>query len=316
MEKDICGRGKDDFLVLGSLNMDMVTRTLRFPSPGETIKGISFKIFPGGKGANQAVALARLGARVKMLGALGDDMLGSMYLNTLRNECIDTEGIKIFETMSTGTASIEVSQTGENRIIIVPGANGLIEDSHIARIGELSGSIKMLLLQLEIPLEATLQAARTVASLGIPILLDPAPAQDLPAELYSLVDIITPNETEAALLTGEDTGSETGIRHAIKTLHSKGVKIVIIKVGAKGAWVSDAQAIRHVPSFAVNVIDTVAAGDSFNAGLAFALGRGCKLIDAVRFANATGALSTTKEGAQSAMPSLIEVERFLNRQAG
>ena len=145
MEKDICGRGKDDFLVLGSLNMDMVTRTLRFPSPGETIKGISFKIFPGGKGANQAVAMARLGARVKMLGALGDDMLGSMYLNTLRNECIDTEGIKIFETMSTGTASIEVSQTGENRIIIVPGANGLIEDSHIARIGELSGSIKMLL---------------------------------------------------------------------------------------------------------------------------------------------------------------------------
>lgn len=315
MGNNISKLNKNLFLVLGSLNMDMVTRTHRFPSTGETIKGISFKIFPGGKGANQAVALARLGAQVKMLGALGNDVLGSMYLNTLRNEAIDIEDIKILENISTGTASIEVSQAGENRIIIVPGANDLIKDDLIARIQDLSNSVKMLLLQLEIPLAATLKAARVAAAKGIPTMLDPAPAQDLPLELYKVIDIITPNETEAELLTGEDTKSKSGIRRAIKTLHEKGVKIVIIKVGAKGAWVSDARSITHVPSYAVDAIDTVAAGDSFNAGLAFALGQGRNLIEAVNFANATGALSTTKEGAQSAMPSLLEVENFLNRQA-
>jgi ribokinase len=309
------GFDKKYFAVLGSLNMDMVTRTLRFPSSGETIKGLSFKIFPGGKGANQAVALARLGAQVKMLGALGDDLLGSMYLKTLKAEKIDIQDIKILENQSTGTASIEVSQTGENRIIIVPGANDFIEDALIARIQDLSESINMLLLQLEIPLVATLKAVKVATSLGIPTLLDPAPAQDLPAELYKIIDIITPNETEAGLLTGKDTKSETGIKQAIKNLHSKGVKTVIIKVGAKGAWVSDSRSITHVPSFTVDAIDTVAAGDSFNAGLAFALGRGNTLIQAVRFANATGALSTTKEGAQSAMPSFSEVERFLKQYA-
>ncbi len=315
MENSVSGCEKGCFLVLGSLNMDMVTRTLRFPSPGETVKGLSFKISPGGKGANQAVALARLGAQVKLLGALGDDVLGSMYLKTLKDESIDTQDIKILKNISTGTASIEVSGTGENRIIIVPGANDGIDDSLIAKIREFSDSIKMLLLQLEIPLEATLKVTRTAASLGIPIVLDPAPAQALPAELYALIDIITPNETEAEILTGESTRSEEGIRRAIGTLHLKGAKIVIIKVGAKGAWVSDARSVTHVTAFSVDVMDTVAAGDSFNAGLAFALGNNRNLIEAVRFANATGALSTTKEGAQSAMPTFSEVERFLKSQA-
>jgi ribokinase len=314
MGTDLSEQHRNCFLVLGSLNMDMVTRTSRFPASGETVKGISFKIFPGGKGANQAVALARLGAQVKMLGALGDDVLGSMYLKTLHEENIDTEDIRVLSHRSTGTASIEVSQSGENRIIIVPGANDSIDQSLILRIRELSDSVTMLLLQLEIPLEATIEASRTAASLGIPVLLDPAPAQELPAELYGMIDIITPNETEAEILTGENTGSEAGIKRAIGVLHRKGAKTVIIKVGAKGAWVSDTLSVTHVPAFSVDTVDTVAAGDSFNAGLAFALGNNYNLIQAVRFASATGALSTMKEGAQSAMPSISEVERFLKNQ--
>jgi ribokinase len=314
MDYKSLGPEKKHFAVLGSLNMDMVTRTPRFPSLGETIKGFSFKVFPGGKGANQAVALARLGAPVKMLGALGDDVLGSMYLETLKNENVDIKDVRILANQSTGTASIEVSQAGDNRIIIVPGANDLIDNSLVSRLRELSGSIKMLLLQLEIPLEATVKAAEMASSLGIPVMLDPAPAQALPPELYSLIDIITPNETEAEILTGEETKTEKGLRSAIGILHSRGVKIVVIKVGARGAWISDGRSAIHVPPFPVAAIDTVAAGDSFNAGLAFALGRNQGLVESARFANAAGALSTTKEGAQSAMPSLREVERFLKQR--
>jgi len=301
------------YCVVGSLNMDMVTRVDRFPAPGETVRGQSFTIFPGGKGANQAVALAKLGARVDLVGALGDDVLGRRYREVLAELQIGARGVAEIRDISTGTASIEVTASGENHIIIVAGANDAVTTAYIESQRGLITACDYLLLQLEIPQDALTLAASIASASGIPVILDPAPARDLSAELYSRVSIITPNETEARLLTGEDTGSDAGIHRAGQILLSRGVGRVIIKAGSRGAFVAEPGAFTHVPGFAVKVVDTVAAGDSFNAGLAVALGDGATLLEAVRFANATGALSTTREGAQSAMPSAAEVRALLAR---
>jgi ribokinase len=305
------------FTVVGSLNMDLVTRLPRFPLPGETLRGSSFRMFPGGKGANQAVALARLGAEVAMVGLLGDDMLGKDYRATLEREGVDASGVGVVAGSATGTASIEVAETGENHIVIIGGANDRVDEDFVRSQAGLIRSSSVLLMQLEIPDGANLAAARIAAEAGVTILLDPAPAREIPAELLKLVDVITPNETEAALLTGADTSTEGGIAAAILALRSRGVKAAIVKAGADGAWYSEGGQPRLVPAFPVRAVDTVAAGDSFNAGLAFALGSGRPLAEAISFANATGGLSTTKEGAQSAMPRLAEVEELMDRgQAG
>jgi ribokinase len=295
------------YCVAGSLNMDMVTRVERFPDPGETIRGLSFTIFPGGKGANQAVALAKLGVHVEMIGALGDDVLGHRYREVLSSSRVASKGVADIHGSSTGTASIEVAANGENHIVIVPGANATVTPDYIEAQRELIEGCNYLLLQLEIPLESVTHAAAIAKAADIPVILDPAPAQELPAELHSMVSILTPNETEARLLTGEDTGTDEGIQRAGRSLLAKGVGRVVIKAGARGAFLIEPDAFIHVPGFTVNVVDTVAAGDSFNAGLAVALGMGMTMPEAIRFANATGALSTTREGAQSAMPSLEEV---------
>jgi len=292
------------YCVVGSLNMDMVTRVERFPEPGETLRGLSFTIFPGGKGANQAVALARLGARTEMVGALGNDVLGGNYAEVLAGLGIGTEGVARVPGVSTGTASIEVTSGGENHIIVVAGANATVTPSYLETRRALIESCDCLLLQLEIPLESVVLAAAIARAAGIP-------ARELPAELYASVSIITPNETEARLLTGEDTGTDAGIHRAGQCLLARGVGSAVIKAGARGAFLVTAEGCRHVPGFPVRVVDTVAAGDSFNAGLAAALGQGADLAGAVRFANATGALSTTREGAQSAMPALADVRALL-----
>lgn len=302
---------KSAFCVLGSLNMDMVTRVERFPQPGETISGVSFRIFPGGKGANQAVALARLGAPVEMIGAIGDDMLGAGYLDILKAEGVGIARLQVREGTATGTASIEVSTAGENHIIIVAGANDSVTPEFVRSV---RGSIEdsgALLLQLEIPMESIIEAARIASAKGIPVILDPAPAQRLPAELLSLITYITPNETEAAILTGEDTATDAGVEKAARALLATGIRTVVIKAGKRGAFVIDKTGLRGHPTYPVKVVDTVAAGDSFNAGFAYALGGGKPVDDAVRFANAVAGLSTTKEGAQSAMPTLAETEALI-----
>jgi ribokinase len=298
--------------VVGSLNMDMVTRVDRFPSPGETIRGSSFRIFPGGKGANQAVALARLGAAVEMVGAIGDDSLGRDYRDTLVREGVGVGGLRVVPGTATGTASIEVSARGENHIVIVGGANDRVDAEYVRAMGGTIRASGFLLLQLEIPLPSIIEAARIAAAAGVPVMLDPAPARELPDELLALVAIITPNETEAALLTGADTSTEAGVREAARRLLARGVGRAIVKAGGRGAYIAEGSTFLHLATHGVRVVDTVAAGDSFNAGLAFALGQGMSLEAAVRFANGAGALSTTKEGAQSAMPSRVEVEALLS----
>ncbi len=299
------------FCVLGSLNMDMVTRVERFPLPGETIIGQSFSIFPGGKGANQAVALGRLGCRVEMVGAIGDDMLGTQYRKVLVDAGVGAQGVVIAAGSATGTASIEVNAQGENHIIVVAAANGTVSPAFVKDRRSYIEAADILLMQLEIPLESVLEAAKIAFAIGATIILDPAPAVQLPGELYQFLSIITPNETEAALLTGEDTSTEAGMLRAGGLLLDRGVQTVIIKAGRQGAFLINREGSVLIPGFSVKTIDTVAAGDSFNAGLACALGNGKTLTDAIRFANAVAALSTTREGAQSAMPSYKEAMALL-----
>jgi len=299
------------FCVLGSLNMDMVTRVERFPLPGETIIGQSFTIFPGGKGANQAVALGRLGCTVEMVGAIGDDMLGTQYRTVLETAGARCGGVITSAGMATGTASIEVNAQGENHIIVVAAANGSVSPAFVRERRSYIEGADILLMQLEIPLESVLEAAKIASAKKRTIILDPAPAVPLSDELYRHISIITPNETEAALLTGEDTSTEAGMLRAGRVLLDRGVQTVIIKAGRQGAFLVDRSGAELVPGFKVKTVDTVAAGDSFNAGLACALGYGKSLKEAIRFANAVAALSTTREGAQSAMPSFAEAMGLL-----
>lgn len=296
------------FCVLGSMNMDLVTRVRQFPRPGETLMGSSFQTYPGGKGANQAVALARLGAAVSFVAARGNDVLGAQYEQVLIREGIARDSVAVVDGVSTGTATIVVNAAGENFVLVVPGANASVTPEFVQnRLATLDGS-SILLMQLEIPLESVIRGAQLARQAGARVILDPAPARDLPDELLQTVDILTPNETEAQLLTGVDTRDTAGIRRAGETLLARGAGRVIIKAGDRGAFVCGPQGFTQVPAFAVRAVDTVAAGDSFNAGLAYALAEGVEPAEAVRFANAVAGLSTTKEGAQSAMPSLTEVE--------
>ncbi|QAR33486.1 ribokinase [Geovibrio thiophilus] len=298
------------FCVAGSLNIDLVTRTKRFPKKGETVQGESFSTFTGGKGANQAVALSKLGAETVMTGKLGNDIYAAQYMEYFRKLGISTEGITREET-STGIAVITVDENGENSIIIIPGANGRVSAEYIKEKNELIAKADFLLLQLEVPMEAVLEAAKIANSAGTRIIFDPAPAGDVPSELLKLADIITPNETEAEALTGIRPDDQTGFEAAGKALTAKGVKAAVMKAGSRGAYIYQNGRLIHAEGFKVNTVDTTAAGDTFNAGLAYALGEGMALRAAVRFANAAAAISTTKHGAQDGMPSLNEVQGLL-----
>ncbi|HNY21013.1 MAG TPA: ribokinase [Treponemataceae bacterium] len=305
------------FCVVGSVNMDIVTRAARFPLVGETITGDSLRFMPGGKGANQAVALARLGGEVRLVGAIGDDWLGRQYAEVFCRERIATDGLAVLKGRGTGTASITVSRAGENEIIVVPAANALVTPEYVrSRAADIERSA-FVLLQLEIPLESVIEAARIARNAGAYAVLDPAPApaNPLPDELYRLIDAITPNETEAAILSGENTDSEEGIRKAADTLLARGVPLVIVKAGSRGAYYSDGKAFARVETFSVDTVDTVAAGDSFNAGFAFARSIGYGVPRAIRYANAVAAISTTKEGAQGAMPTRAELDAFVSERA-
>lgn len=298
------------FCVAGSINTDLVTKTPRFPKPGETMYGERFSTFTGGKGANQAVALAKLGADVAMVGMTGNDIYADDYLAYFKRLGVNTLGVERAET-STGIAVITVDGSGENSIIIVSGANAKVDKDYILKNRNIIESADFLLLQLEVPMGAVVQAAKSASEAGTVVILDPAPAVPLGGELLRYVDIITPNETEAEILTGVKPEDEAGFAAAGQRLIEMGVKTAVLKAGNRGAYVFADSTLTHVEGFVVAAVDTTAAGDTFNAGLAFGLGRGLSIIDAVRFANAAAAISTTKPGAQDGMPSLEETERQL-----
>ena len=301
--------------VFGSLNIDMTLFVPHFNAPGETLTGTGMEIFTGGKGGNQAVACARLGAPVSMIGCLGDDANGSMYYNRLKEEGVDVSGMTVCDGITSGVAMIEVVPSGENRIALAVGANGRLTPE-VARAHEADiAACGVYMTQLENPLEAIIEGLAIAHRHGLQVVLDPAPARPLPDEIYEYCDIVTPNETELQILTGMSTETIDDAVKAARVLIGRGAKMVLNKRGAAGVLLVTADECRMISGFKVNAVDTTAAGDSFNAGLAVGLAEGMDIGHAIRLANATGALSTTKAGAQPAMPSRQQAQALMDAQA-
>ncbi len=304
---------KKRFCVFGSINTDLVAQVRTFPQPGETITGSSFSTYFGGKGANQSVALARLGADIRMAGMVGDDIFGGSYRENFRKQGVDDSLVEEVSGCSTGVAVIEVDGHGENHIVIIPGANGRMDEDYLDRVFDRMLASDIFLFQLEIPMPAVMSALRRLKEHGKTIIIDPAPAPEegLPEELFRLADIVTPNEHEASLLTGLRVSGPEEAESAAGVLLERGASAVIIKAGDKGAYVHDGTDFYQVSTHNIAVKDTTGAGDSFNAGLAFGLGMGYSLRDAVKLANAVGALACSAVGAQSSMPAFDTVKAFL-----
>ncbi len=299
-------------VVVGSSNTDMVVKSQRIPAPGETVTGGRFVLAPGGKGANQAVAAARLGAEVTFVARVGSDMFGDQAVAGYEKEGILTDLIARDPELPTGVALILVDATGENLISVASGANHAMTTADVDRAAERIRAADAVMFQLETPLEVVRHAARLAAEAGVPVILDPAPAPDEPfeAELLRHVTCLTPNENEAQRLTRMPVSDEATARAAAERLLGAGVGNVVITLGAKGALVASAAGAEMVPSRAVESLDSTAAGDAFNGGLAVTLGRGKSLAEAVRYASLVGALSVTRMGAQPSLPTADEVARF------
>ena len=297
-----------NLLVVGSLNADLVVRAPRFPQPGETISGEDLQVIPGGKGANQAVAAARHGANVVMLGRVGKDNFGDLLQENLESNRVDTELIRR-DDASTGTAIIVVDANGQNSIVLSAGANGNVSSSDVEFAS--FSTFNLLLLQLEIPLPTVLSAAKKAKENGLRVILNPAPARELPDELIALADFIVPNETELSLLSGLPVKDLPSAETAAKRLRERGAQNVIVTLGSRGALLVTGEGVTHVDAFQVEVVDTTAAGDAFIGGFASVLDSS-SLPEAVQYACACGALATTKFGAQPSLPTKEEVERFMS----
>lgn len=280
--------------------MDLVTRTSTIPKVGETVLGESFHTIPGGKGANQAVAAARLGADITLISCIGNDGFGSMLKEHLQEQGINTEYIKTVEGISTGIAAITLSQ-GDNSIIVVSGANNEVTPALITEYEQVIAKSDLILLQLEIQVKAVIEAVRLAKKHKVPVILNPAPIQKLPKDLLLQVDYLTPNEHEQTVLLSSIDEDE---------LYDMKEKCIVTK-GANGVTIYQHQKETTIPSYKVNVIDTTGAGDTFNGALAVSLSKGKTLQEACYFANAAAALSVTKLGAQTGIPTLEEVETFL-----
>ena len=300
-----------NIVVVGSLNMDLVAYTSRLPEMGETLLGQDFQTFPGGKGANQAVAAARLGASVTMIGKVGADSFGKSLMENLQTNGVNTDHIFKDPQYSTGTAVITVDSEGRNTIVVISGSNFQLTPQDIDQCRQVIAAADVLLLQLETPIETVTRAAQIASENGVKVLLNPAPAQALPDELYTLVDVIIPNETEAALLTGSPVKNQDQVVQAAQILLKKGADNVLITLGKQGAVWLDAAGTRFVSAFTVNAVDSTAAGDAFIGGLGCALAQQMNIEDAMRWGSAAGALAVTRKGAQSSLPSKRELEDFL-----
>ena len=292
--------------VFGSLNMDFVIRVERLPGPGETVTGSGFQTLPGGKGANQAYAAARLGASVRMIGAVGKDILGTRLQANLESVGVDVSLVRENTAEPTGVALISVDAQGQNTIVVSPGANGTLG---VPVAGDFAGT-RVALFQLETPLASVEGALGLARQQGAITILDPAPAQRLSRELLEWADILTPNETEALTLLGEPPG-QLDIGNAEALAKRLATRTVILKLGALGCYLYREGRGRHYPGFPVEAVDTTAAGDTFNAALACALSERQPFELAIRFANAAAALSVTRMGAQPSAPSRKEVEEML-----
>ncbi|MBP0018116.1 MAG: ribokinase [Cyanobacteria bacterium SBLK] len=289
-------------VALGSINMDLVIKAPRLPSAGETLMGHEFFSAFGGKGANQAVAVAKLGHAVEFVGQVGGDDFGQTLLLALNVAGVNTDGVSINPKAHSGVASIVVSENGDNTIACAAGANGTVGEREVTYFKNLLGGIKVALLELGIPLATVLQAARVAREAGVATILDPAPIPDtFPEELYALVDIMTPNELEASQLVGFEVGDRETATQAAAVLRERGVKTVIITLGEQGALCVGEDSFWQ-SAFPVETVDTVAAGDAFNGAFAVAIAEGKSLSEAMRWGAIAGSLAVTKPGAQSSLP--------------
>lgn len=305
-------------VVVGSLNMDLVVRTPHLPKPGETVVAHSFARFPGGKGANQAVAAARMGARVAMVGRVGSDPFGAALRDVLAAEGIDLSWLRETEGVETGVASIWVDDRGANSIAIAPGANGRLSPADIEAAGELLRDAAVVLIQIEIPLE-TVEAVLDVAGRsGTPVILDPAPIHPRAARWLGRVWAAAPNQVEAEALVGFPVRTvEDGVR-ACRAMLAGGAEVAIVKMAEQGLVVAErgARHAHHIAAVDVQAVDTTAAGDAFCGALAAALAEGLPLLEACQLANAAAGLSTTRPGAQPSLPRRAEVEAFVREHPG
>ncbi|WP_297115392.1 ribokinase [Enterobacter sp. ECC-175] len=301
-------------VVLGSINADHILNLESFPTPGETVTGNQYQVAFGGKGANQAVAAGRSGADIAFIACTGDDDTGERVRKQLASDNIDISPVSVVKGESTGVALIFVNAEGENVIGIHAGANAALTTERVDAQREIIASAKALLMQLESPVESVLAAAKIAHENHTSVVLNPAPARVLSDELLALVDIITPNETEAEKLTGVRVENDDDAARAARALHDKGIGTVIITLGSRGVWASINGEGRRVPGFKVKAIDTIAAGDTFNGALVTALLEGEVLDDAIRFAHAAAAIAVTRKGAQPSVPWRKEIDEFLNQQ--
>ena len=298
-------------VVFGGINMDLAATTARLPEPGETVFGATFQTAPGGKGANQAVAAARLGANVRMVGRVGADEFGPALLDGLRSEGIDASRVATDPDNPSGVAMILIDDRAQNVIVAVYGANMACDDQQLAALEDALDGADAMLLQLETPLPVAIEAARAAKRRGVTVVWDPAPALDMGAGAYALCDALTPNQVEAEFLTGIAATDAESAARAADVLVERGAPAAIVKLGEGGAFYATTSERGFIPPFAVDAIDTVAAGDAFAAGVGIALARGLSLPDAVTYGSAAGALAVTKSGAQQAMPYAREVEALL-----
>lgn len=302
-------------VVVGSSNTDMIVKVPRIPKPGETILGGKFTIAAGGKGANQAVAASRAGGEVTLIARVGDDMFGRQARKGFESDHINVEYVKTDKAEPSGVALIFVDEKGENSIAVASGANAGLSPQDVDEAKDIIKSADILLMQLETPLETVAKAADIANQAGVKVILNPAPACPLNDDLLSKLSVITPNESEAELLTGFAVTDVSSAGKAALALLDIGLEMVIITMGSKGAFLKTRDESEIVPGFNVDAVDTTAAGDVFNSALAVALAEGRTLVEAIRFANAAAALSVTKLGAQPSAPKRDEIERMLLNRA-
>ena len=298
-------------VVLGGINMDLVTISARFPRPGETVVGSRFLTYPGGKGANQAVAAARMGAATAMVGRVGDDVFGPQLIEALRDSGIKVDGVAVAQDTTSGIAVINIDESAQNQIIQILGANDTCGDAEAVRVGQALVNASTLLLQLEVSVDLSLKVAKEAFEQGKTVILDPGPVRHIPSEFFAYCSVITPNETEAQALVGFPVVDRTSAAQAAEQLLARGVGIAVVKLGAQGVYFANADGGDFVTPFQVDAIDSVAAGDAFNGALAVSLAEGATLEQSVRMAAAAGALAVTKSGAQDSMPYRKEVEGLL-----
>jgi ribokinase len=294
-------------LVIGSSNTDMTIKSPRLPAPGETILGGTFVMGPGGKGANQAVAASRLGGDVTFICKVGRDMFGENAVKGYQKEGIDTSHT-LYSDQASGTALILVDDSGENCIAVAPGANGDLSPADIDSVADVIKKADYLILQLEIPVESVLRAAKIAHEAGVYVILNPAPACKLPKEIFKYISLITPNQTESALMTGIEVKDEASRTKAIESFHKMGVKDVIVTLGSKGSLVCQGNEQIMVEALKVKAVDATAAGDTFCGAVCVALSEGKTLEEAARFATKASALTVQKMGAQSSIPYITDIK--------